>query len=104
MLDATGRIPQALTQGNVYDLGMYDQCLNIVEGAIKGKYCLGGLALPLTDLLEIQDDEATTTLLISTCLPDACSPSDFFGEYAKDDDCQTKNQKQSLDAGDIAFL
>lgn len=29
MLDASGRIPQAITQGNVYDFGMYDQCLNV---------------------------------------------------------------------------
>lgn len=44
------------------------------------------------------------TLYIATCLPDACLPSDFFGEYAKDDDCQTLNQNKSLDGSDIAFL
>lgn len=57
MLDASGRIPQAITQGNVYDLGSYDQCLNIHEQIgdidIKGKYCLGGLAIPLKDLATV---------------------------------------------------
>lgn len=48
--------------------------------------------------------ETTTTLLISICLPDGCLPSDFFGEYGKDDECQTKNQNKSLDGGDVAFL
>lgn len=56
-MDASGRIPQAITQGNVYDFGTYDQCLNIHERIgdvdIKGKYCFGGLAIPLEDLLKV---------------------------------------------------
>lgn len=54
MLDSFGRLPQAITQGNYYDLGTYDQCTNIFENInnteIKGKYCIGGLSIPLTDL------------------------------------------------------
>lgn len=57
MLDASGRIPQAITQKNVYDLGMYDQCLNVYEKTddiiITGKYCLGGLIIPLEELTEV---------------------------------------------------
>lgn len=54
MIDAYGRIPQAIIQGNLYDLGTYDQCVNLFQqiGDIKiqGKYCVGGLTIPLTDL------------------------------------------------------
>lgn len=57
VLDASGRLPQAITQGNDLDLGMYDQCLNIHEEignvTIKGKYCSRGLSLPLTDIIEV---------------------------------------------------
>lgn len=54
MLDAYGRIPQAITQGNTLDIGTFDQCLNIFEnlevGEIRGKYCYGGLILQMVDM------------------------------------------------------
>lgn len=54
MLDAYGRIPQAMTQGNDMDLGMFDQCLAIQENlnttVIKGKYCYAGLVIPVVDM------------------------------------------------------
>lgn len=52
MLDAFGRIPQAITQGNNIDLGSYDQCLNVFHETnhIKGKYCLNGLNIPLLEV------------------------------------------------------
>lgn len=52
VLDAFGRVPNAITQGNIMDLGTYDQCVNIfVETKttnIRGKYCLNGLMVPLS--------------------------------------------------------
>lgn len=48
--------------------------------------------------------DANAILRISTCVPDACLPSDLFGDYANDDDCQTKNETKELDNSDIAFL
>lgn len=52
VVDAFGRIPQAITQGNLLDLGTYDQCVDINEQVnnvdIKGKYCLYGLAVSLS--------------------------------------------------------
>lgn len=54
MLDSFGRIPQAVSQQNYYDLGTYDQCVNILEEQnevnIIGKYCIGGLSIPVTHL------------------------------------------------------
>lgn len=54
VLDAYGRIPHSLTQGNNVDLGSFDQCINIFEHLdseteIRGKYCYGGLVIPLID-------------------------------------------------------
>lgn len=54
MLDAYGRIPKGMAQGNSVDPGMFDQCLNIAveldDVAIKGRYCYAGLMLPLIDI------------------------------------------------------
>lgn len=52
MLDASGRVPQAITQGNRVEMGNYDQCLNIHEEletgtVINGRYCYSGLAIPI---------------------------------------------------------
>lgn len=100
MLDASGRTPQALFQGNRYDLGTYDQCVNMQEmvenETIKGRYCTAGLILSLP--------ESTNPGLLSVCLPNACYPSDFFGNSGSDQLCQTRNQSRSLDPEDIVFL
>lgn len=149
MLDASGRIPQAITQGNRRDPGLYDQCVNIHEklniGDIKGKYCYAGLALPLAifnstttsftidsimnevgqgvvddffnnlflertnTMLERRitretDSSSVDVLLISLCIPSACSPSDLFDALGFDDICQTKDQNKILDSGDITAL
>lgn len=54
MLDASGRLPKGLSQGNTIDIGMFDQCLDIMEKLnstdIKGKYCYLGLVIPLSSL------------------------------------------------------
>lgn len=53
MLDAFGRIPHSIAQGNNVDLGSFDECVDIYEhmdsGLIRGRYCYGGLAIPLVD-------------------------------------------------------
>lgn len=53
VLDAFGRTPKSITQGNNVDLGSFDQCVDILEhldsGLIRGRYCYGGLAIPLVD-------------------------------------------------------
>lgn len=45
-----------------------------------------------------------TVFLLSACVPDACLPSDFFGDLGVDSICQTKNETTKLDAGDISFM
>lgn len=53
VLDASGNTPTALLRGNVIDMGFYDECLDVKENVkdllIKGKYCYGGLMIPLSN-------------------------------------------------------
>lgn len=57
VLDSFGRIPQLITQGNYIDFGAYDQCVKVSEtfevATIDGKFCLGGLILPLNSVIDI---------------------------------------------------
>lgn len=50
MLDSSGGIPNGLLQGNMMDLGFFDECITISETVsgelIKGKYCYSGLYIP----------------------------------------------------------
>lgn len=41
--------------------------------------------------------------LISVCIPDACLPTDLFGNFGVDTMCTTDEQI-TFDAGDIAFM
>lgn len=99
MLDAFGRIPAALSQGNRIDLGLYDQCVEINEVIenvdIKGRYCLAGFMLSLP--------ETEMPAMLSVCLPNACYPTDFFGSSGSDDACLTKNQTKAFEAEDTVF-
>ncbi|KAH8347524.1 hypothetical protein KR059_012048, partial [Drosophila kikkawai] len=71
MIDAWGSIPSGLLTGNMYDLGNYDECLNInkdiIEGvSIQGKYCFLETA-PSAILAKIYK------IRTATCFPASCS-------------------------------
>lgn len=79
MLDASGRIPLAATQGNRREMGIYDQCVNIFKkldniGEVKGKYCYGGLALPLVLL-----NNTATSLTVDALVNDI--NQDIVGDF-----------------------
>lgn len=59
MLDSSGNIPSGLFSGNTVDMGFYDQCMDVVQNdeLIKGKYCYGGLVLPLNQSNKVIDKE-----------------------------------------------
>lgn len=66
MLDSTGKIPSGILKGSNFELGAYDECLDISailqdDAEVKGKYCLSGLVLPYNILLE----NITDSLLLS---------------------------------------
>lgn len=58
----------------------------------------------LAEPKESNETYTAETLLLSLCVPDACSPSDFFGPLGVDGICHTKNEGKDLKAADIAFL
>lgn len=47
MIDSAGKIPSGLLEGNVFNLGHYDQCMNINYKKLNGKYCL--IKLPFSE-------------------------------------------------------
>lgn len=56
VFDATSKLQAGIISGNLYELGHYDQCVNIENAgagqSVNGKYCLGSAAmLNGTDLL-----------------------------------------------------
>lgn len=78
MIDASGKPPSDIINGNTGWLGSYDECLSIkndksefgqLPPPFNGQYCIVGLPL---NILNITLPEAKLGL----CLPDSCSPSD----------------------------
>nr|XP_044251481.1 nose resistant to fluoxetine protein 6-like [Drosophila takahashii] len=64
MIDAWGSIPSGVLTGNSYDLGNFDECINIIKENIRGKYCFLTAAPSQFEGLSI------TT---ATCFPASCS-------------------------------
>ena len=80
MLDATGKFPDGLLEGNFNALGSYSSCLEI-EATPKygppfsGKF--GGVQFISLNM----DPTATTAapnLLYGVCLPSSCTDADFY--------------------------
>lgn len=40
MIDSAGKIPSGLLEGNIFNPGHFDQCININYKQLNGKYCL----------------------------------------------------------------
>ncbi|KAH8241180.1 hypothetical protein KR032_001439 [Drosophila birchii] len=77
MIDAWGSIPSGLLTGNSYDLGNFDECLNIKKDisetrVIRGKYCF--LTVSLGQLLGVNNAAlAAINFHSATCFPSSCS-------------------------------
>ncbi|XP_017083982.1 nose resistant to fluoxetine protein 6 [Drosophila eugracilis] len=88
MFDAWGTIPSGLLTGNSYDLGNFDECLNIqrettLGRTIQGKYCF--LSVSLTQMLGL-NIPYLGTFKTATCLPASCAASHmntFVGQMMK---------------------
>ncbi|CAG5073949.1 Similar to Oacyl: O-acyltransferase like protein (Mus musculus) [Cotesia congregata] len=70
MLDASSKIPSGLIQGNIKDLGMYDQCIavNVTVGneIIRGQHCMYVLDV------NINGTKMPVSLVLSACVPATC--------------------------------
>lgn len=84
--DSWGKIPSGIFNGNIQNLGNFEQCLSVrnddpVQGLWAGQYCL-------TPILPIKSDEnlivkltkskdvvnAMPPIRIALCIPDTCHP------------------------------
>ncbi|XP_044314894.1 LOW QUALITY PROTEIN: nose resistant to fluoxetine protein 6-like [Drosophila rhopaloa] len=72
MIDSWGSIPSGLFTGNVYDLGNFDECINIKNNNIRGKYCF----LEAYPSKMLGSESAIGSFLktkTATCFPSSCS-------------------------------
>ncbi|EDW43346.1 GM23555 [Drosophila sechellia] len=110
MIDAWGGIPSGIFTGNVYDLGNFDECINIKKDGIRGKYCF--LDVSPAKILGVQSSLAgILKMKTATCFPASCSATHmnkFVGTILKkilnvnmpstamsisDDSCQTAERE-----------
>ncbi|XP_017046357.1 nose resistant to fluoxetine protein 6 [Drosophila ficusphila] len=72
MIDSWGTIPSGIFTGNVYDLGNFDECINIKKDTIRGKYCF--LEVSPSKALGIENSLAgILKMKIAACFPASCS-------------------------------
>ena len=80
VLDATGKLPDGILQGNLYALGSYSSCLDIEakpEGSLPFSGKFGG-----AQFIDLSSNDATAMvampmLLYGVCLPSSCTDRDF---------------------------
>lgn len=56
MVDAWGKLPSGFFDGNMYDLGSFNECFDLQRGNEKysSKYCTARLALNITGMMSPQ--------------------------------------------------
>ncbi|BFF91962.1 nose resistant to fluoxetine protein 6-like [Drosophila madeirensis] len=75
MIDAWGSIPSGLLNGNIYDLGNFDECVKIRKEitsshSINGKYCFLKVSV---GFLPQNVARLTNNMRIASCFPASCS-------------------------------
>lgn len=74
MIDSWGRLPAGILQGNLKDLGNYDECIRVDQPmantgqSLRGKYCLAKLAGS-----DMGGALATLSIKTAICLPASCT-------------------------------
>lgn len=57
-----------------------------------------------TSHVNVSGIEYPSVVTTSVCIPDACRPSDIFGNLGFDGSCSTKYDLGKLSAGEIIFM
>ncbi|XP_021346367.1 nose resistant to fluoxetine protein 6-like, partial [Mizuhopecten yessoensis] len=75
IIDAAGKIPSGILDGNILWTGSYDECLAVQAGTFGGKYCKA--TIPLTPILGgMVPMPGGFNVQMGICMPDSCAPLD----------------------------
>nr|XP_018898488.1 PREDICTED: nose resistant to fluoxetine protein 6-like [Bemisia tabaci] len=114
MLDASSKIPTSVLDGNVVDLGNFDQCLAVRSDTTIdykntiGKYCLVKATFNQTrnDGQEVMLRDLSREWTWSVCMPASCTPTDLtqqlefslggVAEHIKEVYCQSSLEDTGL--------
>ncbi|CAH0554822.1 unnamed protein product [Brassicogethes aeneus] len=104
VIDASGFIPSGMLQSNLYDIGNYDECFNILDEVdnqkLYGKYCLGTITLKYNN--------TQIPVRSGRCLPNFCTREDFSKVFSEviftDEFCYTKAEPKHFDDIDMLAL
>jgi len=97
MLDATGKFPDGILQGNFNALGSYSSCIEI-EAEI-GNHTFGGKFGGVSYIVSEYDpaDPASAIMpLYGVCLPSSCSDDDFYGIMYEIDKIRHSDKKRFI--------
>ncbi|XP_069691619.1 nose resistant to fluoxetine protein 6-like [Periplaneta americana] len=81
MLDATSKVPSGLMQGNVFEFGNFDECLDVDVhedwGSFIGQHCVTMFKLNNPALEGFVGSAGAIPLFWSICTPSSCTPQDL---------------------------
>ncbi|KAF5288412.1 hypothetical protein FQR65_LT12025 [Abscondita terminalis] len=114
MLDASSKLQSGILEGNIHDIGAFDECIRIKEelesNKIVGKYCL--LHIKTSDFIHSNIHIANVGLRRGICLPDTCSNSDIITMlknynitvFLQDSNCQTDSYASTFDTVSLSII
>lgn len=76
MLDALSKLPSGILEGNLKDIGMYDECVGIEEPinnqnlTIRGRHCMY--------VLSVITENKTIPFTLSACVSQRCDETDLI--------------------------
>ncbi|XP_069691614.1 nose resistant to fluoxetine protein 6-like [Periplaneta americana] len=112
MIDATSKIQSGFLEGNVFELGNFDECLEIeVEeewGSFVGQHCVTIYKYESPSLTDLVKNLGTVPIFWSACIPSSCSPQDLQYLLSRMSNnfivdpllCHTKNSSRPLETID----
>ena len=120
VLDATGKFPDGILQGNLNALGSYSACLQISaeprgKTPFTGKF--GGASFYNLGNMDFTDPAGIVAPLYGVCLPSSCTDKDFNGilqaidiaihqkfRYVWIPHLSVQNERYHLEGGDIIMM
>ncbi|XP_031358800.1 O-acyltransferase like protein-like [Photinus pyralis] len=120
MYDANGKLPAGAMEGNLIELGSFDECLRIARTnnhGLTGKYCLGSLYVPSRYVNNVTIRLVywtldTNKMEFGVCFPDSCLAVDFeriakgmgLNMTLTEGACQTRETRPRITAGAYVTL